>query len=87
MILWLWQTKSKFPQGKNSEMNTKFPYITHGYKNKKIFQDLTGEKTSGTDLTAADSRLRTHTTEPLVLSGSYLTKDKYKNTASIWIEG
>lgn len=67
---------------------TKFPYITHGYKNKKIFQDLTGEKTSGTDLTAATSELRTHTTEPLVLSGSYLTKDKYLaalNTPKKWI--
>lgn len=68
--------------------HTRFPYITHGYKNKKIFQDLTGEKTSGADLTAANSSLRTHTTEPLVLSGSYLTKDKYlaaMNTPKKWI--
>lgn len=67
---------------------TKFPYITHAYQNKQIFQNLTGKKTTGADLTAANSSMRTRATEPLVLSGSYLTKDKYLaalNTPKKWI--
>lgn len=67
---------------------TRFPYITQGYKNKRMFQDLTGQKTSGADLTNQNSFMRTQTAEPLVLSGSYLTKDKYLaalNTPKKWI--
>ena len=56
---------------------THFPYISHAYEEKEMYQRQTGKKFTSEDLVAADDKMRTPVVAPLELAGSYLTPDKY----------
>ena len=56
---------------------THFPYVTHAYEEKEMYQRQTGKKFTSEDMTAADDEMRTSAVKPIELAGSYLTFDKY----------
>ena len=56
---------------------THFPYVTHAYEEKEMYQRQSGKKFASEDLAAADDEMRTAVIQPIELAGSYLTADKY----------
>lgn len=56
---------------------TRFPYVTHAYEEKEMYQQLSGKKMSGEDLAPADDEMRTGAISLFEPEGSYLTNDRY----------
>lgn len=54
-----------------------FPYVTHAYEEKEMYQKKAGRSFRGVDLAAEDDEMRTAVYPTFEPAGSYLTLDRY----------